>query len=124
MKFSHALIVASSIFAASAALANPVRDGRWDQVASSGGHCGNCEIEIVRLTDHIIQIVGNNGWLAYATYDRRRGAYFGSLEWKEGAGGRGTEPYDIELRRSEGRLFLRAESRSGGFTAEYRRDRD
>lgn len=87
------LMIASGVLASAHVLADPVSEGRWEQVSSSAGECRSCEMEITRQIDHIIRLVGNNGWLGYATYDRRRDVYRGSLEWKVVSRGRDTEPY-------------------------------
>ena len=87
MKFRHLLFPAMLAFASFGAAAEQIPPGAWLQTSSTAGDCPNCEIEITRVTPHILQMTANNGWIGYAYYTQQDDKYRGAFQWEAGKGG-------------------------------------
>ena len=68
---------------ATCAFAERVPPGTWKQTSSTMGDCPSCEISVRAVTKDIVQITGNNGWQAFASYSDKEDRYRGALQWEQ-----------------------------------------
>ena len=82
------LFIGIFIFSVNAS-AKQIPVGIWNQtsVSSNAGDCSTCKVDITKPTPHIIQLIGNNGWVGYAYYNQSSDSYKGAFEWKHKQGG-------------------------------------
>jgi hypothetical protein len=113
---------AALILASLSASAEPVSAGVWAQTSSTAGDCPDCEITITKKTPHIIELVGSNQWIGYASYSSAGDNYIGAFEWEAGKGG----AYDgvvftVSLVYEGQILKMNAKSDKLSFNATYRK---
>lgn len=70
------------------ASAERIPDGSYRQQFSDygAGQCPTCIVYVKQKTPNTIEILGNNGWIGSAYYDRSIDAYNGFFEWRKNSG--------------------------------------
>ncbi|MDM8542086.1 hypothetical protein QUF90_13445 [Desulfococcaceae bacterium HSG9] len=122
MKIISSIIFTGIILFSINATAAQVPTGTWEQTSSTAGDCSNCEIKIVKMTPHIIQITSNNEWIGYAYYNQSSDSYKGAFEWKAGKGGSyNNHVFLINLVYEGKTLTMKANGTKLNFSVTYRK---
>lgn len=118
MKKAHALLSTALIFFSAPALAEPAREGVYEQKFSSygSGECPKCIVYLRKKTPNIIEINGNNGWVGYAVYSASSDQYDGFFEWRAGTNSPYLEGVVHKITLSYGKGVLTMEGERPGMS--------
>lgn len=127
MALARSLLALLLLMVVPLASARQVSEGIYSQTWASpvAGQCSECEVRIRKVTPHIVEITGSNGWSGFAYYVPSEDRYQGTFEWWAGQGSpNGHALFTLELKYDGRTLTMNnAKSEPLKFVAIYKKAR-